>query len=193
MSLRRTFMLFDENKSNKLKRKEFHKFLEDYRFNLPPEVENALFDSFDRNKSGSINYDEFIHALIGKMNDFRTQIVEQVFNILDKDKTGKVPYDVIRESYIVDKHPDVLNGKRTKEEALSRFIDFFEYHFNLLNQNKNKDYATLEEFIDFYNYISIFIDNDKYFENMMARIWGLGNTKNYGKVIKFVKYVSPYY
>ena len=192
MSLRRTFMLFDENKSNKLKRKEFHKFLEDYRFNIPPEIENTLFDTFDRNKSGIINYDEFIHALIGKMNDYRTQIVEQVFDKLDKDKTGKVPYEVIRESYIVDKHPDVLNGKRTKEEGLSRFIDFFEYHFNLLNQNKDKDYATLEEFIDFYNYLSIFIDNDKFFENMMARVWGLGNTKNYGKVIKFVKYVSPY-
>ena len=35
MSLRRTFMLYDENKSNKLKRKQFHKFLDDFRFNIP--------------------------------------------------------------------------------------------------------------------------------------------------------------
>jgi hypothetical protein len=26
----------------------------------------------------------------------------------------------------------------------------------------------------------------------MARVWGLGNTENYGKVIHFVKYTSPY-
>jgi Ca2+-binding EF-hand superfamily protein len=192
MSLRRTFMLFDENKSNKLKRKEFHKFLDDYRFDIPTDIENKLFDTFDKNKSGNIDYDEFIHALVGKMNDFRTQIVESVFAKLDKEKTGSVPYDVIRESYNVDKHPEVLSGKRTKEEVLSRFIDFFEYHFNLLNQNKKKDSATLDDFIEFYSFISIFIDNDKYFENMMARIWGLGNTENYGKVIRFVKYVSPY-
>ena len=60
---------------------------------------------------------------------------------------------------------------------MARFIDFFEYHFNLLNPNKEKDYATLDEFIEFYNYISIFIDNDKYFENMRERIWGLGDTE----------------
>ena len=193
MSLRRTFMLFDENKSNKLKRKEFHKFLDDYRFNIPPETEKKLFDTFDRNKSGNIDYDEFIHTLIGQMNDFRTQVVQNAFEKLDKEKKGRVPYDVIRDSYNPDKHPEVLNGKRTKEEILSKFIDLFEYHFNLLNQNKKSDSASLEEFIDFYNYISIFIDDDKYFENMMARVWGLGNTeKNYGKIITFVKYKSPY-
>ena len=194
MSLRRTFMLFDENKSNKLKRKEFHKFLEDYRYNIPPEMEKKLFDTFDRNKSGNIDYDEFIHTLIGQMNDFRSQIVQNAFEKLDKEKKGRVPYDVIRDSYNPDKHPEVLNGNRTKEEVLSKFIELFEYHFNLLNQNKKSDSASLEEFIDFYNYISIFIDDDKYFENMMARVWGLGNTeKNYGKVITFVKYKSPYY
>ena len=192
MSLRRTFMLFDENKSNKLKRKDFHKYLDDYRFNIPANIEKQLFDTFDHKKSGTINYDEFILTIIGKMNDFRTQIVEKVFEKLDKEKKGRVPYDVIRENYNVDKHPEVLSGKRTKQEVLSRFIDLFEYHFNLLNSNKEIDSASLKDFIEFYNYISIFIDNDKYFENIMARIWGLGNTENYGKVIHFVKYTSPY-
>ena len=192
MCLRRTFMLFDENKNNKLKKNEFHKFLEDYRFNIPADFEKQLFDTFDRNKSGTIDYNEFIHRLIGNMNDFRTQIVENVFAKLDKDKKGKVPYDVIRESYNADKHPEVLDGKRTKQEVLARFIDLFEYHFNLLNPDKKSDSATLKDFIDFYNYMSIYIDDDKYFENLMARVWGLGNTKNYGKIIKFVKYTSPY-
>lgn len=193
MSLRRTFMFYDENKSSKLKRKEFHKFLDDFRFDIPTEMEKQLFDIFDRNKSGNIDYDEFIRTLIGRMNDFRTQIVQEAFEKLDKEKTGKVPYDVIRDSYNPDKHPEVLNGKRTKEEVLARFIELFEYHFTLLNPNKVNKFASLDDFIEFYNYISIFIDNDKYFENLMSRVWGLGNTKNYGKVIKFVKYVSPYY
>ena len=193
MSLRRTFMLFDENKNNKLKRKEFHKFLEDYRFDIPSDMEKQLFDIFDTNKSNDIDYNDFIHTLVGEMNDFRTQIVENVFAKLDKEKKGNVPYDVIRATYNADKHPEVLDGKRSKQEILARFIDLFEYHFNLLNSNKNTDSATLKEFIDFYNYISIFVDDDKYFENLMSRIWGLGNTKNYGKIITFVKYNNPYY
>ena len=85
-----------------------------------------------------------------------------------------------------------MNGKRTKQEVLARFIDMFEYHFNLLNKNKNKNEATKEEFEEFYNYISVFIDNDKYFEDMMNRIWGLAGNENFGKVVKFVKYTNPY-
>ena len=192
MSLRRTFMLFDENRSNKLKRKQLHKYLQDYRYNLPKDLEEKLFEIFDTTKKGSIDYNEFISAVLGKMNDFRRQIVQKAFEKLDKENKGKVDYNVIRENYNADKHPEVLNGNRTKQEILARFIDMFEYHFNLLNKNKNKHEATLEEFEEFYNYISVFIDNDKYFEDMMNRIWGLQGNENYGKVVKFVKYTNPY-
>ena len=192
MSLRRTFVLLDENKSNKLKKKQFHKFLEDYRYNIQSNLENKLFDIFDSKKSESIDYNEFISKILGTMSDFRRQIVQKVFEKLDKEKKGIIPYDIIRENYNADKHPEVLNGKRTKQEILARFIDMFEYHFNLLNKNKNKGGATLEEFEEFYDYISPFIDNDKYFENMMGRVWGLDGNENFGKVVKFVKYINPY-
>ena len=72
MSLRRTFMLYDENKSNKLKRKQFHKFLDDFRFNIPSEMENELFNTFEKNKSGSIDYDEFIHFLMTVISAVRS-------------------------------------------------------------------------------------------------------------------------
>ena len=192
MSLRRTFVLLDENKSNKLKKKQFHKFLEDYRYNIPTNLENKLFDIFDIKKNESIDYNEFISKIFGTMNDFRKQIVQKVFQKLDKDNKGIIDYDIIRESYNADKHPEVLNGKRTKQEVLARFIDMFEYHFNLLNKNKNNEGATMEEFEEFYNYISVLVDNDKYFENMMSRVWGLDGNENFGKVIKFVKYINPY-
>ena len=191
MSLRRTFML-DENRSNKLKKKQFYKFLEDYRFDIPDNLKEKLFEIFDTTKKGVIDYNEFISAILGKMNDFRRQIVQKIFDKLDKDNKGKIDYNVIRENYNADKHPEVLNGKRTKQEILARFIDMLEYHFNLLNKNKNKNEVTEEEFEEFYNYISIFIDNDKYFEDMMNRIWGLKGNENFGKVVKFVKYTNPY-
>ena len=192
MSLRRTFVLLDENKSNKLKKKQFHKFLEDYRYNIPTNLENKLFDIFDIKKNESIDYNVFISKIFGTMNDFRKQIVQKVFQKLDKDNKGIIDYDIIRESYNADKHPEVLNGKRTKQEVLARFIDMFEYHFNLLNKNKNNEGATMGEFEEFYNYISVLVDNDKYFENMMSRVWGLDGNENFGKVVTFVKYINPY-
>ena len=45
----------------------------------------------------------------------------------------------------------------------------------------------MDEFIEFYNYISPYIDDDKYFENLMSRVWGLGLTENYTKTFKIIK------
>ena len=120
------------------------------------------------------------------MNNFRKQVVQRVFEKLDNEKSGKVPFDVIRNSYNADKHPEVLNGYRTQPEILSRFIDLFEYHFNILNQKKDNDFVTKDEFLEFYDYLSAFIEDDKYFENLMSRVWELGATENYTRSFKCI-------
>ena len=185
-SLRRTFMLYDINKNNKLSFDEFKKFIRDYRFQLNNDEQTKLFKLFDKNNSGDIDYEEFLHAVFGKMNNYRRQVTQRVFEKLDNEKTGKVSFDVIRNSYDADKHPEVLNGTRTQPEILSRFIDLFEYHFNILNQKK-EDFVTKDEFLEFYDYLSAFIDDDKYFENLMSRVWDLGETENYTKSFKCIK------
>ena len=186
MSLRRTFMLYDENKNNKLSEKEFHKYIEDYRIDISEENEKKLFKSFDKNNSGDIDYKEFVDTLVGNLNDFRYRIVEKVFDKLDKEKKGKISFDTVRNSYNPCKHPEVLNGSRNADEVLGRFIDFFEYHFGLLNPSKDNEDVTKEEFVEFYKYVSLLFDDDKYFENVMSRVWGLGNIENYGKISKNV-------
>ena len=39
----------------------------------------------------------------------------------------------------------------------------------------------MDEFLEFYDYLSAFIDDDKYFENLMRRVWELGAKDNYTK------------
>ena len=47
---------------------------------------------------------------------------------------------------------------------------------------KQKDSKiTLEEFIEYYNNISMSIDDDEYFEVMMTNAYNLDNKPNYGK------------
>ena len=62
---------------------------------------------------------------------------------------------------------------------MAEFMDFIEYHFNLLNE-KNDDSIDINQikidfdnFVDFYKYISMFIDDDKFFEVMLMSEWGL--------------------
>ena len=182
MSLRRTFMLYDEDKSNQLTYTQFDKFINDYRLNIEEEDKKKIFKLFNKNNSESIDYNELIKGLIGTMNLFRTRIVEKAFEKLDKEKKGKISFDTIINSYDPYKHPQVLNGQRNAEEVLGRFIDIFEYHFNLLNQDKTDEDVTKEEFMEFYNYISACFFDDFEFENITTRVWGLSANENFGKI-----------
>ena len=186
MSLRRTFMLYDEDKSNQLTFAQFDKFINDYRLDITEEDRKKIFKLFNKNNSESIDYNELIKGLIGTMNLFRSRIVEKAFEKLDKEKKGKISFDTIINSYDPYKHPQVLNGQRNAEEVLGRFIDIFEYHFNLLNQDKTDEEVTKDEFMEFYNYISACFFDDYEFENITTRVWGLSANENFGK-IKYTK------
>ena len=182
MSLRRTFMLYDEDKNNHLSFKEFNKFINDYRLNISDEEKKKIFKIFDKDNSDTIDYGELVKGLVGEMNDYRNKIIRKVFEKLDKENTGKITFDTIINSYDPYKHPQVLSGERNAQEVLCRFIDLFEYHFNLLNPDKDNEEVTKEEFIEFYNYISACFDDDKYFENVISRVWGISGVENYGKI-----------
>ena len=182
MSIRRTFMLYDEEKNNQLNYKSFNKLINDFRLNITDEDKKKIFKLFDKNNSDTIDYKELVKELVGEMNKYRNKIIEKVFEKLDKENTGKVSFDTIINSYDPYKHPQVLSGERNAQEVLGRFIDLFEYHFNLLNPDKDNEEVTKDEFIEFYNYISACFDDDKYFEYVISRIWGLSNNENFGKM-----------
>ena len=182
MSIRRAFMIADDDNSKTIDINEFAKFCDDYRINLQDDEISKLFALFDRDGSGKVDYDEFLAGVVGEMNDFRVGIVKRVFNKLDKNRNGMVELDDIRNTYNTRNHPDILAGKKTEDEVLAEFLDTFEYHFNLLNMNKTDDQkVSLEEFIEYYNNISMSIPDDQYFEVMMTNAWNLDNKPNYGR------------
>ena len=183
MSIRRAFMIADDDNSKTVNFNEFKKFCHDYRLGFNEDEVKELFKKFDKDNSGNIDYDEFIYNIEGEMNNFRKNIVKKVFDKLDKNKNGLIELDDIRENYNAKKHPDVISGKKNEEEVLAEFLDNFEYHFSLLNSNKTKDgKITFDEFCEYYNNISMSISDDRYFESIMNSAWDLDGTRqNYGR------------
>ena len=183
MSIRRAFMIADDDNSKTVNLNEFKKFCHDYRLGFNEDEVKELFKKFDKDNSGNIDYDEFIYNIEGEMNNFRKNIVKKVFDKLDKNKNGLIELDDIRENYNAKKHPDVISGKKNEEEVLAEFLDNFEYHFSLLNSNKSKDgKITFDEFCEYYNNISMSISDDRYFESIMNSAWNLDGTRqNYGR------------
>ena len=179
MSIRRTFMLIDENDSKTIEYEEFCKMLTQYRILLSDEQIKKLFSAFDKDNNGSIDYEEFISAVEGEMSSFRTTIVKRVYDSLVDEEKGYVTLDKIRTTFNPKECPLVREGKKNEEEVLSDFIDLIEYHFNLLNEkemetDENGDIiVSYEEFLSFYKNISMSIEDDKYFEVMCVSEWGL--------------------
>ena len=132
MSLRRTFMLYDEDKNNHLSFKEFDKFINDYRLNISNDEKKKIFKIFDKDNSETIDYGELVKGLVGEMNNYRKTIIERVFDKLDKEKKGTVSFDTVINKYDPYKHPQVLSGERNAQEVLCRFIDLFLDLFLLL-------------------------------------------------------------
>ena len=178
MSIRREFMIADNDNSKTIDIKEFKKFCHDYRIPLNENEIQVLFNEIDINGNGKIDYEEFLRGVVGEMNDRRRKIILQVFKIFDKNQNGVIELDDIRDSYNAKLHPDVKSGKKNEEEVLAEFLDTFEYQFSLLNDGKTRDgKITMEEFLDYYNNISMSIKDDDYFEEMIKSVYNLDNRR----------------
>jgi Ca2+-binding EF-hand superfamily protein len=174
MSIRREFMIADNDNSKTIDINEFKKFCHDYRIPLEENEIKLLFSELDINRNGKIDYEEFLKGMVGEMNERRKKIVLQVFKIFDKNQNGVIEMDDIRENYNAKLHPEVQSGKKTEEEVLAEFLDTFEYQFSLLNEGKTKDgKITMEEFLEYYNNISMSIKDDDYFEEMIKSVYNL--------------------
>ena len=134
---------------------------------------------FDRDGSGEISFDEFLRAIRGEMNDFRKGYALKAFAIMDKDKSGTLDINDIRQVYNAKDHPDVKSGKKTEDEILMEFLETFEDHFcNIQGHADSRDGSiTKEEWLEYYNNISMSIDSDDYFALMMNNTWNLDGSK----------------
>jgi len=78
--------------------------------------------------------------------------------------------------YNAKNHPDVKLGKKTEEEVLSEFLDTFELHYSLSHPESKNRRIDYEEFVEYYNNVSMSMEDDRYFELMMTNAWNLNNT-----------------
>ena len=179
MSMRRTFMLMDENSSKKISFNDFDKLFKTFRYDLSETEINNLFNYYDKGRNGFIKYDEFIKDLCVNLNEFRKGILKQVFNKLDNGEKGFITVGTIRNEYNPRGNPLVRQGKRTEDEILAEFLDVLEYHFNLLIEKNEEEIdvndieVDFDDFCDFYKNISLCIEDDKYFEIMVLSEWGV--------------------
>jgi len=169
----------DDNRSNTLDIDEFRKAARDYRFDLNDREVDLAFKAFDRQESGTIDYEEFLRTIRGNMNNFRRGLVLQAFKLMDKDGSGELTIDDIRGTYNAKFHPDVKAGKKTEDEVFLEFLDTFEAQYNMMAGAQKDGIITLDEWMEYYENVSMSIDDDPYFELMMNNCWRMNKNTTY--------------
>ena len=178
-SISRNFRIVDENNTQTIDYNEFLKACKTFNFGLDENQMKIAFVAFDRDNTGEIDYDEFIRSVRGEMNEFRQNLVKQAFDILDVNKNGQISFEEIKNKYNPSGHPDVLSGKRTEEEVLKEFMNTFQETYNYLCGTESDNVITIEEFQEYYENVSMTIDDDAYFELLMNNAWKMGLNTTY--------------
>ena len=183
-SIARNFRIIDENNSQTIDFDEFKQVCNMYNFGLDDKQLKMVFGNFDSENIGEIDYDEFIRTLRGEMNEFRQNLVQNVFDKLDIKKSGEISFKELNNKYNAKNHPDVISGKISEEEALKEFIDTFQETYNYLCGTETNNIVTIEEFLEYYENVSMTIDEDDYFEYLLNNVWNLGLYIKYKNEIK---------
>ena len=113
------------------------------------------------------------------MNAVRVAVVKKAFKLMDKDNSGVLDINDIRQQYNAKQHPLVKQGKKTEDEVLLEFLDTFEDHFcDMKGHADSRDgKINMNEWIEYYNNVSMSIDDDAYFQLMMNNTWNLDNSR----------------
>ena len=182
LGMRRCFMIDDEDNVHILTFENFFKYINNFLIPLSRNQAASLFKLYDKKNCGEIIYDNLINEIVGNLNEERKYLLSLAF---DKISGGKdtVNINVMRTKFYPGGHPDVIIGRRTEQEVLAEFLDDLDYHFNLLNQGKNveDEEITLQDFIEFYRYISVGIDTDGDFKKIINGVWGLERQKRFSE------------
>eukprot|EP00347_Sterkiella_histriomuscorum_P017814 403347883 len=185
IGLQRVFKNIDDDGSKSLSLQEFQKAVREFKAEVAQEDVGTLFSAFDINRDGTIQYDEFLRIIRGDLNDYRRSLVERAFKKLDRDGSGVVEVQDLVGVYNGKKHPAVIEGRKTEEQVLGEFLETFETHHNIMNENERDFRVTLDEFIEYYSNVSASIDDDMYFQAMMNSAWNLSGDaaqyQQYGK------------
>lgn len=178
-SIGRKFKIADDDRSGNLDKMEFQKAMHDFRLGVAKQDCARAFDAFDRDGSGSISYEEFLRTIRGRMNPTRMALAKKAFSMMDKDGSGVLDINDIRQSYNARQHPDVKAGKKTEDEILMEFLGTFEDHFDSMkgHADSRDGKISMEEWIEYYNNVSMSIDLDEYFAVMMNNVWDMDGAR----------------
>ena len=164
------FKYYDNN-SDFMTKYNFAKVFKDFNINLEQTDLEQIFDKYEiANDQNLINYKNFLNDLISEFsNEKREKIIRYIYSTIEE--RGNKFNREINLSFL----KEVYNAKKNyfkKEESDNRleFEDCLELYNYIFKGNKNENF-TLNYFLEFYKFISILIQSDDDFIQLLSNEW----------------------
>ena len=181
IGLQRLFNMMDSDGSQTLSIPEFGKICKDFKVGISEENVPILFNLFDKNRDGTLQYSEFLETIRGDMSHARQDYLTKVWQKVSQYGQS-IPIDQVKRAYNGNKHPDVVQGKRTQGVVQMEFIETFEAHHGVYDAANSGDSEVVwDEFFEYYKNISFLIDSDNLFKSIMKNVWDMPAEDAYAK------------
>ena len=175
--------IYDRDNSGFISFENFYTIFQSNYIDIPLVDIKSIFGLFDNNNEKQINsaseykikYDLLLKSIIGNISIKRRSLIQKVFDSFSRDKNGKILISDMKNRFNPSRHPDVLKGSKTENKILGEFLDFLEIFREYYN-NLHGGYTFnigFQEFLEFYSEISLSIEDDKDFENLLINCWDL--------------------
>jgi Ca2+-binding EF-hand superfamily protein len=161
----KSFQILEDEGQRKVTRRELKDGMELYGVPLTTYELDVIFKEFDTNGDQTIKITEFLHSIRGHMNLHREDLVKEVFHRLDKNHSGLITFDQLRNTFVqnLKNHPDVVSGATTEDELIRHFMAGWD--------KAHDSRIDLREFTEYYNDLSVNVEDDSQFEAMVKQTW----------------------
>ena len=162
ISIETGFRNIDKENVQELDLTKFKEACEQFNFELNEEEIKELFLAFTKEETTKVNYDEFIRILRGELPKNRKDLVEKVYKEINKENKEGLSLEEVFNLYNPKGSYELLYGQENEENAKKIFENTFEENHIYLNgeEGKNK-LIDLDEFIDYYESVSLMIQEDE--------------------------------
>ena len=176
INLLNQFKQYDRKGNKEISYQDFEEILNsNLNLHITEKDIKALFSDFSENSK--LNYSNFISSLIeNSLNQRRENIVKEAFNHIDTEKCGIVNLSDVKSLFNSKNSPLVKEGDVTEEDFYNNFMETFQTHHNLVRSPKIKK-VNYEEFLNYYKFFSLTIEDDYLFEQTLISCWKLSKSK----------------
>lgn len=183
----------DTDNSGHLSLAEFQQVIDNFKIpGISASDAQRLFNVFDKSGDGSILFKEFLTTLCGEMSAYRQRLVQEAFQQLDRSGNGKLEMSEVKQNFDPSRHPDVISGVKTSEEARFSFFEMFTTFHNASTGFSGETAIDFDEFLEYHLYLNESFERDIEFKNFIIGVWNLDIKKvpqdvagvhpdNYGK------------